>query len=409
MRSSPSTPRRPRSDRRVAMPASFSGLAWSPDGDRLYVGGGFDDVDLPLRPRRRPADRQGHLPLSRPPPVPADPAPGNEQDVQRTGQRVPGGLALTADGKTLWVANVWGHTVARFDAETGALLGEAGTGDGTYPYGLAIDEDAGRVYASLWGAAAVGVIDSESGEVDRPSGRPRSTRTSCSWPARARSCTSPTPTGTPSPSSTPRRAGPSRRSAPPSPPTPRPARPRTPWPCRPTRPSCSSPTPTRTTSPSSTSRSPGESKPMGFLPVGWYPTCVRLSADGKTLYVTNGKGAMSKANRNGPDPVRPRAPTTEYIGGLFEGTLSIDPDARPGRPRRGHRDRLRLLPPRPQRPGRRRRRAARGQPGPREGRASRRRSGTASTSSRRTAPMIRSSATCPRATASRRSASSPIG
>ena len=37
---------------------------------------------------------------------------------RRQGQRsaeVPAGLALSSDGKTLWVANVYGHSVARFD------------------------------------------------------------------------------------------------------------------------------------------------------------------------------------------------------------------------------------------------------------------------------------------------------
>src|SRR5206468_3526894 len=40
----------------------------------------------------------------------------------------------------------------------------------------------------------------------------------------------------------------------------------------------------------------GASAPLGFIPTGWYPTSVRVSRDGKTLYVTNGKGATSKAN-----------------------------------------------------------------------------------------------------------------
>ena len=60
------------------------------------------------------------------------------------------------------------------------------------------------------------------------------------------------------------------------------------------------------------------------------------------------------------------------------------------------------------RPDRRDRPGARaGQPDPGARSATRRRSSTASTSSRRTAPTTRSSATCPRATATRTSASSP--
>jgi hypothetical protein len=68
----------------------------------------------------------------------------------------------------------------------------------------------------------------------------------------------------------------------------------------------------------------GGSTPLGFIPTGWYPTSVRVARDGKTLYVANGKGTTSKANREGPDPLA-GAPdkTREYIAGLFQGTLSI--------------------------------------------------------------------------------------
>ena len=69
---------------------------------------------------------------------------------------------------------------------------------------------------------------------------------------------------------------------------------------------------------------PGKSRSLGFIPVGWYPTSVRVTGDGKKLLVANGKGVISKSNRHGPQPGR-EAPSTvrEYIGGLFQGTLSI--------------------------------------------------------------------------------------
>src|SRR5262249_53367400 len=71
----------------------------------------------------------------------------------------------------------------------------------------------------------------------------------------------------------------------------------------------------------------GASSPLGFIPAGWYPTSVRVSRDGETLYVANGKGATSKANRDGPNPLLKKADsrTREYIAGLFRGTLSIVP------------------------------------------------------------------------------------
>ena len=71
----------------------------------------------------------------------------------------------------------------------------------------------------------------------------------------------------------------------------------------------------------------GDSTPLGFIPTGWYPTSVRLSRDGKTLFVANGKGASSKANRDGPNPMAKGGSdkTREYIAGLFQGTLSVLP------------------------------------------------------------------------------------
>jgi len=77
----------------------------------------------------------------------------------------------------------------------------------------------------------------------------------------------------------------------------------------------------------------GKSKSKGFIPVGWYPTSVKVV--GKKLFVTNGKGYSSLANPFGPDPYNKRIKLgfqkgdstqpmeVQYIGGLFKGTLSI--------------------------------------------------------------------------------------
>jgi YVTN family beta-propeller protein len=78
----------------------------------------------------------------------------------------------------------------------------------------------------------------------------------------------------------------------------------------------------------------GFSKSLGFIPTGWYPTNLKIV--NKTIYVTNGKGLSSKANPNGPNPIRKKQSVNyqtgdlktkpkdvEYIGGLFKGSLSI--------------------------------------------------------------------------------------
>ena len=84
---------------------------------------------------------------------------------------------------------------------------------------------------------------------------------------------------------------------------------------------------------------PGESRSKGFIPVGWFPTNVRVVD--KRIFVANGKGFTSFANPLGPQPVsravrsethvgEPQRPNSrlQYIGALMKGTLSIidEPD-----------------------------------------------------------------------------------
>lgn len=83
---------------------------------------------------------------------------------------------------------------------------------------------------------------------------------------------------------------------------------------------------------------PGKSRSRGFIPVGWYPSCVRVS--GKKVLVANGKGFTSLANPEGPNPIRRQDAAgshegntradkpVQYIAALFKGTLSVfnEPD-----------------------------------------------------------------------------------
>jgi YVTN family beta-propeller protein len=77
---------------------------------------------------------------------------------------------------------------------------------------------------------------------------------------------------------------------------------------------------------------PGSSKGKGFIPAGWYPSCVRVAKD--YILVSNGKGLTSMANPYGPNPMRRGSQVVyqggkdvkikeQYIGGLFKGTLGI--------------------------------------------------------------------------------------
>ncbi len=83
---------------------------------------------------------------------------------------------------------------------------------------------------------------------------------------------------------------------------------------------------------------PGSSTSKGFIPTGWYPTCVRVASN--KIYIANGKGLGSLANPQGPNPTRKNEQVAyqkgskikkeQYIAGLFRGVLSVltEPDAK---------------------------------------------------------------------------------
>ncbi|AGA26750.1 bifunctional YncE family protein/alkaline phosphatase family protein [Singulisphaera acidiphila] len=309
---------------RTAIPASFSGLTWSADGARLYVGGGFDDVIYGFDHKDGLLSNQSTYRY---------PDRGELQKTSETGQgdkkrqRVIAGLAVSADGKSLWAANAFGHTLARFDIETRTLVSEVELGLDSYPYGLALDENAGRIYVSLWGAAKVAVVDIKANVLQRhyetqehPNEMITAKKGQYLFVANANRNTVTvldTKKG---------QAVETINTA-----------------IAPNAPAGSTPSSLALTPDESillvanantndlaafNVKEPGKSTPLGFIPVGWYPTSVRVGRDGKTLWVTNGKGGSSRANRDGPRPGFAGGGenrTRQYIGGLLLGTLSTIP------------------------------------------------------------------------------------
>jgi YVTN family beta-propeller protein len=78
----------------------------------------------------------------------------------------------------------------------------------------------------------------------------------------------------------------------------------------------------------------GDSKTLGFIPTGWYPTALAISPDDRKLFVGTAKGLGFHANypkvtdypRPFPNPKQPY----DYIGGVLSGAVSVVdvPDAR---------------------------------------------------------------------------------
>ena len=392
---------------RVALPVSFSGLTWSPDGKRLFAGGGFDDKIYRFDCSEGLLSKKVvfSYPEGRTFPV----APGS-QNGAASGRyrRVPAGLAITKDGKTLYVTAAFGHSLARFDAETGALQAEIPLKIDSYPYGLALDETRKRLYVSLWTRARVAVVNTETFGVidqwtteDHPNEMLLAHGGKILFVANANRNTV-TVIDTEAGKAIETIGTAIDPKAPPG-----------------STPSSMALTPDESilfVANANTNdlavvnvKDPAGTAPLGFIPTGWYPTSVRLSRDGKTVFVANGKGGSSRANRDGPRPGFPGGRNTinEYIGGLFQGTLSLISMPAPRQMalysqtvyecsplKRGDPTAVRGAAPLP---------GTRSRPRP----ASRRRSATSFTSSRRIEHTTRSSAISRKATVTLTSAFSP--
>jgi YVTN family beta-propeller protein len=319
---------------KVVIPQSYGGLAWSPDGKRLYVGGGFDQViyrfdrDGDLLGGRAAIRYEGGLIARLLPPD----GPRLDDRTERGTLPAEGaiaGLAVSADNQTLWVANPFAHTIARFDANTGERLAEVKLPEGSYPYALTLHPSRNVLYTSLWGAAKVAELDTANNTLlgqfatqEHPNEMVLSKDGNTLYVANAnRNTVSVINTID----------GKSRETINTA--------------ISPQAPSGSTPNSIALTpdekvlfiANANTNdlavidvSKPGESRPLGFIPTGWYPTSVRVAKDGGSIYIANGKGGRSKANRSGPNPLtRDSDPTMEYIGGLFEGTLSVVPNPGP--------------------------------------------------------------------------------
>jgi YVTN family beta-propeller protein len=327
---------------KVGIDESFYGIEFSADGSKLLCSGAGSEVIHAF------SFHLGHL---------SDHQSVHLRNAKERG--VPAGLAVSRDGKTLYVANVWGHKVTRLDLEkrtntweialsvnssnrterrvpppadkdlaaatkrAEALLDETTSAD-AFPYACRLDERRQRLYVSLWAQAAVAVIDLKSREVvarwatgEHPNEMVLTRSGRILYVANAND-------NTVTVIDTEKGLTIETLSAslyPGSPPG---------------------------STPNSLALTPDEqtlfvanacnndlavfdvskisrSRPIGFIPVGWYPTSVRVTPDGKQLLVANGKGLASKPNPHGPQPGKKRPPGSvdEYIAGLFLGTLSV--------------------------------------------------------------------------------------
>ena len=128
----------------VEQPGAFIGLAWGNDGRSLYVAGG--SADAVYRYTWQPgSDRPATL---------TDSIALGHGASGEPGTRYPAGIAMSRDGRTLYVAENLSDSLAVLDVGTGRVTQRLAAG--RFPYAVVSSAD-GRVYASAWGGSTVTV------------------------------------------------------------------------------------------------------------------------------------------------------------------------------------------------------------------------------------------------------------
>jgi YVTN family beta-propeller protein len=330
---------------RVVIDQTFYGLCFSPDGRKLYASGGEFEIVYEFDFAR------GLL--------------GNPRTISLAGvgeKLVPGGLAMDAAGRELFVCCTWGDVVVRVPAEnpenkTVITVGQAkhavkekAKGDppsppdgrkdpkagdprtkekpkdtlgqrGVHPYACLPHPDGKHLFVSLWADAHVAVIDLEKNEVVKrlPTAKhPTEMVVDPKGKALYVACANSTQVSVIDLATL--EAIQTINCA-----------------LYPTAPSGNTPN-SLTLLPDSvllvanadasnlSAFNVADSRnavPLGFIPTGWYPTAVRFNPVDKRIYVANGKGLSSKPNRYGPNPLVPARGLNEYIGNIMKGTIGV--------------------------------------------------------------------------------------
>lgn len=128
---------------RLGQPGAFLGLVWGAEGRTLYASGGVTDLIYVYSwdpdHEAGPATLMDSLVLGR-------------SDTATPGSRYPAGLALSPDGRTLYVAENLSDSLAVIDVASHQVRQRLGVG--SYPYAVVAGPD-GHVYVSAWGSGTV--------------------------------------------------------------------------------------------------------------------------------------------------------------------------------------------------------------------------------------------------------------
>ncbi|HEY2829776.1 MAG TPA: bifunctional YncE family protein/alkaline phosphatase family protein [Thermoanaerobaculia bacterium] len=118
---------------------AFYGAAFSPDGHHLYVSGGNTDLLFVYAWKDGAATLENKFVLSK------------TRSAEGTGTSYPAGVAVSANGKFVYVAEDLGDQLAVVNAATGEIAQRFPTDH--YPYGVALSRE--RLFVSAWGGTTL--------------------------------------------------------------------------------------------------------------------------------------------------------------------------------------------------------------------------------------------------------------
>ncbi len=126
----------------ISQRSAFLGLAFSCDGRTLYASGGNEDVIYRYAWRDKQATLTDTIVLA-------------PKEPKRDGARFPAGIALSPDGKRMFVAENLADTLAVVDVESKSVIQRLPTE--AYPYTVVVSPN-GEVYVSAWGGNTVSIF-----------------------------------------------------------------------------------------------------------------------------------------------------------------------------------------------------------------------------------------------------------
>jgi sugar lactone lactonase YvrE len=298
---------------RVPVDHAWLGLAWHPDGRRLYSSGAAENTVNEFAYDKGDVKAGGRFVIGRP----VLQMPPGQTDLGGTG--FIGGIAIDKQATRLYAVHVFGRAISSVDLRTSMVRRTVDLP--AEPYTALLSEDGATLYVSLWGGAKVLALDPESlsikGEAvvgEHPNAMALSKNGSRLFVA----CANTNKVWVLDVPSLTAREQVSVALFPNAPPG--------------TTPNALAVSPDGGTLAVANAdnntialidiKEAGDSEVEGFIPTGWYPTSVLYSRDGKQLFVLNGKGLTGQANPRGPQPNSPTA-EGQYAGQLLQGALSI--------------------------------------------------------------------------------------